>query len=69
MGTPETRVGRRDASVSSKCVYRHISRDMCPWNVRFATALPADSPFAPREMFFATDSYTFAREILDDGSR
>jgi len=28
--------------------YRHSSHDTCPWNVRFSTELPNDSPHRPR---------------------
>ncbi len=41
-----------------------MSRDVCPWNVRFAQELPADSPLAPREAMAGKDARTFAREIL-----
>ncbi len=41
-----------------------MSQDVCPWNVRFASALPDDSPLAPREAVAGKDARTFAREIL-----
>jgi epoxyqueuosine reductase len=37
---------------------------VCPWNQRFARALPEGSPFAPREALAATDARTLAREVL-----
>ena len=37
---------------------------MCPYNVRFAQALPVDSPFAAREALAGKDARTLAREIL-----
>ncbi len=47
-----------------KWLYRQMSQDVCPWNVRFASELPDDSPLAPREAVTAKDARTFAREIL-----
>ena len=41
-----------------------ICQDVCPWNVRFSTSLPPDSPFAPRKMFVDTDAQTLAHTIL-----
>jgi epoxyqueuosine reductase len=41
-----------------------ICQEVCPWNVRFARELPADSPFAPRAAIAGRDAPTFAREIL-----
>ena len=46
-------------------VYRQTSQDVCPWNVRFAQALPNESPFAPREALAGKDARQLAREILD----
>jgi epoxyqueuosine reductase len=37
---------------------------VCPWNVRFARALPEDSPFAPREVVRGKDARTLATELL-----
>jgi epoxyqueuosine reductase len=45
-------------------VYRYTSQSVCPWNVSFAEALPADSPFAPREALAGKDARTLARELL-----
>ena len=45
-------------------VYRHVSQDVCPWNVRFARQLPEESPFQPREVLRGKDSRTLARELL-----
>ena len=41
-----------------------VCQDVCPWNVRFARALPEDSPFAAREALAGRDARTLAREIL-----
>jgi epoxyqueuosine reductase len=41
-----------------------MSQDVCPWNVRFAEALPDESPFAPREVLAGKDTRTLARELL-----
>jgi epoxyqueuosine reductase len=48
----------------SKRVYRYISQEVCPWNVRFARALPDDSPFRPREALAGKDARELARELL-----
>jgi HEAT repeat protein len=37
---------------------------VCPWNVRFARALPDESPYAAREALAGKDARTLAREIL-----
>ena len=42
-----------------------ICQSVCPWNVRFASELPDDSPFAPREVIAGKDARTLAREILE----
>jgi epoxyqueuosine reductase len=41
-----------------------ICQDVCPWNVRFARALPDDSPYRPREALAGKDARTLARELL-----
>ena len=41
-----------------------ICQDVCPWNEKFATALPDDSPFAPREALGGKDARTLARALL-----
>jgi epoxyqueuosine reductase len=41
-----------------------ICQDVCPWNARFAAALPDESPFAAREALAGKDARTLAREIL-----
>ena len=41
-----------------------VCQDVCPWNVRFARALPDDSPFAARAALAGKDARTLAREIL-----
>jgi epoxyqueuosine reductase len=50
-----------------------ICQDVCPWNVRFAPALPracpelerGESPYAPREALAGKDARTLARELLE----
>ncbi|HWI14186.1 MAG TPA: HEAT repeat domain-containing protein [Burkholderiales bacterium] len=37
---------------------------MCPWNLRFAKALPAESPYRPRAALVGKDARTLARDIL-----
>jgi epoxyqueuosine reductase len=41
-----------------------VCQDVCPWNVRFARALPDDSPYAAREALGGRDARTLARELL-----
>jgi epoxyqueuosine reductase len=41
-----------------------ICQDVCPWNVKFARALPDESPFAARSALGAKDARTLARELL-----
>jgi len=41
-----------------------ICQDVCPWNVRFARDLPADSPYMARGTLGANDARTLARELL-----
>ena len=41
-----------------------ICQTCCPWNVRFSTALPDESPYAPREVVAAKDARTVARDLL-----
>jgi len=56
----------------SKRVYRHISQEVCPWNVKFSQELADDSPFAAREFVRGKDAVTMARDILaldDEGFR
>jgi hypothetical protein len=42
----------------SKRVARQRSQDVCPWNVRFARALPEGSPFAARDALAGKDTRT-----------
>jgi epoxyqueuosine reductase len=42
-----------------------VCQDVCPWNVRFARALPEQSPYAPRPAVDGKDARTLAREILE----
>jgi epoxyqueuosine reductase len=42
-----------------------ICQDVCPWNVRFSSALPDASPYAPRDALAGKDARTLAREILE----
>ena len=48
----------------SRRVYLHSSQEVCPWNVRFARTLPADSPFKPREVLAGKDARQLSRELL-----
>ena len=48
----------------SKRVNGETSQDVCPWNVRFARALPDESPYAAREALAGKDARTLAREIV-----
>ena len=57
-------VSRPVLSGITKWVYRRTSQEVCPWNGKFAQALPEGSPFAPRAMFVDADARTLAREIL-----
>jgi epoxyqueuosine reductase len=41
-----------------------VCQDVCPWNVRFATAPPAEGPLAPRAGFSTTETAALARELL-----
>ena len=42
-----------------------VCQDVCPWNVRFAAALPHESPYAAREAVSGKDARTLATDILD----
>jgi epoxyqueuosine reductase len=42
-----------------------VCQDVCPWNVRFATALPDESPYSAREALGGKDARTLAVDILD----
>jgi epoxyqueuosine reductase len=49
-----------------------VCQDVCPWNVRFARALPERSPYAARPVVRDKDVRGLAREILamdEDGFR
>lgn len=41
-----------------------VCNEVCPWNVRFARALPDASPFAPRQALAGRDARQLARELL-----
>src|SRR5262249_53116663 len=41
-----------------------VCQEVCPWNVKFAHALPDGSSFAPREAIANKDAATLARELL-----
>ena len=49
---------------NSKREYRHISRSVCPWNVKFSQELPEDLPFRAREFIAGKDAVTLATDIL-----
>ncbi len=51
-------------SVISKRLHRHISQEVCPWNVKFSQELADDSPFRAREFIAGKDALTLARDIL-----
>ena len=42
----------------------HVSQEVCPYNIKFASGLPEGSPFAPREVVEGKDARTLARELL-----
>jgi epoxyqueuosine reductase len=41
-----------------------VCQDVCPWNVRFARALPDDSPYAPRAAIAGREATALAGELL-----
>ena len=41
-----------------------ICQEVCPWNVRFARALPDDSPYAPRAALAGKGARVLARDLL-----
>lgn len=41
-----------------------ICQEVCPWNVKFARALPDESPFRSREAFDGKDARALARALL-----
>jgi len=41
-----------------------VCQEVCPWNVRFASAPPTDGPLAPRAALATTDAGALARELL-----
>ncbi len=45
-------------------MYRHISHEVCPWNLTFSPELAEDSPFAPREFIAGKDALTLATDPL-----
>ena len=47
----------------SKWVYRDISQEVCPWNVKFARAKTVPE-FAPREFIADKDAATLARDLF-----
>jgi epoxyqueuosine reductase len=51
---------------------RDTSQEGCPWNVKFARALPAVSPYSARGVLAGRDARTLATRILamdDDAHR
>ena len=47
----------------SKRFCRHVSQEVCPWNVRFARELAAGSRYTAREALGARDARTLARQL------
>ncbi len=47
----------------SKWVYRHISQEVCPWNISFAREV-REPAFAPRDVIAGKDVRTLAHDIL-----
>ncbi|MGA1417462.1 MAG: tRNA epoxyqueuosine(34) reductase QueG [Gemmatimonadaceae bacterium] len=46
-----------------------VCQDVCPWNVRFASAPPTEGPLAPRPPFAgAVPTETLARQFRDQGA-
>lgn len=41
-----------------------VCQEVCPWNEKFARALPEGSPFAPREALGGKDAGALAREVV-----
>ena len=41
-----------------------VCQEVCPWNVRFASPPPTDSPLAPRAALAATETAALAHEFL-----
>ena len=41
-----------------------MSKDVCPWNVRFASRLRETPPFLSREAIAGKDAHTLAGELL-----
>jgi epoxyqueuosine reductase len=56
-------VRRPVANGISKWVYRQISQEVCPYNIKFAEELK-EQAFLPREVIAGNDARTLAREIL-----
>ncbi len=48
----------------SKRLYRHISQEVCPWNVKFSQELADDSPFRARPFLDGRDAVTLAPDML-----
>ena len=49
-------------SAISKRLYRHISQEVCPWNVKFAQELRTNE-FRPRALFARSDSLEVTRAL------
>ena len=52
------------SSADAKWLCRHIPQEACPWNAKFATAMPEPSPFAARNAIAVKDARTLPRDIL-----
>jgi nitrite reductase/ring-hydroxylating ferredoxin subunit len=60
---PKGECSRSRPSGISKWLYRQMSQEVCPWNVRFARELKV-AEFAPREALAGKDARILARELL-----